>query len=59
VVYDVRGRVIRTLPARGRDAQWDLRDASGHPVAAGAYLCQVRAVGGAPSMAAVRLVIGR
>jgi hypothetical protein len=59
VVYDVRGRVIRTLPARGRDAQWDLRDASGQPIAAGAYLCQMRAAGGAPSTAAVRVVIGR
>lgn len=44
-VYDVRGRLVRTLPARsgasGRLVTWDGRNARGNQVAAGVYIARV------------------
>jgi len=41
-VYDIRGRLVRTLsPTDGR-AHWDGADANGRPVASGVYLVRLR-----------------
>jgi hypothetical protein len=50
-VYDLRGRLVRVLhdgwSAAGADqTTWDGRDASGHTVASGVYLVQLRAPNG-------------
>jgi flagellar hook assembly protein FlgD len=50
VVYDVRGRRVRTLvnkfvPAGYHEAVWDGRDDFGNRVASGVYLYQLRAGG--------------
>jgi len=47
-IYDVGGRLLRvlaaaTLPAGHQEATWDGRDDSGREVAAGQYLCRLRA----------------
>ncbi|NBC17377.1 MAG: T9SS type A sorting domain-containing protein, partial [Bacteroidetes bacterium] len=47
-IYDVRGRLVRTLadarrPAGTYAVRWDGRDAQGQPVASGAYVYQLRA----------------
>lgn len=49
-VYDLRGRLVAVLaegtwPAGRHEAAWDGRDAGGHPVAAGAYVCRLEADG--------------
>lgn len=48
-VYDVRGRLVTGWqgdgPAGGRTIRWNLRDASGNPVASGIYLIRLRAGG--------------
>ena len=48
-VYDVHGRLVMGWrgegPAGGRTIRWDLRDASGEPVASGIYLIRLRAGG--------------
>ncbi|MBZ0268057.1 hypothetical protein K8I85_07870, partial [bacterium] len=46
-VHDVRGRVVRRLPAEGvgsgpRETRWDGRDGSGRVVAAGIYFVVLR-----------------
>jgi hypothetical protein len=51
VVFDVTGRVVRTLvagervPAGRHEAVWNGRDAAGRSVAAGVYLCRLAAGG--------------
>ncbi len=47
-IHDVLGRTIRvlaeaTFPAGRHAVQWDGRDATGRPVAAGVYLCRIQA----------------
>ena len=54
VLYDLTGRRVRTLAADHelpgfRSVRWDGRDDSGRPVAAGVYLCAMRAPGYAAS----------
>lgn len=48
-IYDVRGRLVMgwrgSGPTGGRTIRWDLRDASGSPVASGMYLVRLRAGG--------------
>jgi hypothetical protein len=36
-IFDIRGRVVRTLDASGTDALWDLKDTQGNLVAPGVY----------------------
>lgn len=40
-IFDVRGRMVRELQARGERIFWDGRDASGAPVPAGLYLVRL------------------
>ena len=47
VIYDVRGRKVRTLfegfhAAGTFQASWDGRDDAGHAVVSGAYLCKLQ-----------------
>jgi hypothetical protein len=45
-IHDVRGRIVRLLPAGAR--AWDGRDFTGRDVAAGVYFAQLRRDGAAP-----------
>ncbi len=49
-VHDVRGRVVRTLTARGGEAAWDLRDDAGRRVRPGVYWLRA-GTGAAPGAA--------
>ncbi|MGH7339779.1 MAG: hypothetical protein ACREKH_04745, partial [Candidatus Rokuibacteriota bacterium] len=40
LVFDARGRLVRTLPAVSESATWDLRDTDGRLVPAGVYWAQ-------------------
>ena len=42
-IYDVQGRLVRTLHIQSETAEWDTFDSSGHPVAPGIYLYRVLA----------------
>jgi flagellar hook assembly protein FlgD len=53
-VYDVAGRLVRTLVSGSREAGehravWDGRDEQGRAAPSGAYLCRVRAGGSVES----------
>lgn len=59
-IYDLRGRQVRSLGlgavvAGSNSVTWDGRDAAGEPVAAGAYMAQVR-VGGQSQLVKMSLV---
>ena len=62
-IYDVQGRLVRTLRAPVRDgiapAVWDGRDGSGTPVASGRYWARLRRVGGVGVVGAAPIVILR
>ena len=56
-VQDVRGRVVRTLAARGGAAAWDLRDDAGRRVRPGIYWLRAGASDPAGAARAARVVV--